>query len=429
MKLSRYNKIVPIRDNMSILYNSLSGAYILVNNEIAESITNKDLGKLSANHPSLMNELSENGIIVDDDVDERELVENLRLTRRFSQREYNLTINPTMNCNLNCWYCYETHNSEDYMTDTLIEKIEKHIRKQHEISNFDVLTLGFFGGEPLLKRNMIIQIFQKVRTYCENEGIRLKVQFTTNGTLLTKKFLSVFKDVNTLFQITLDGNREKHNSVRYYKESDRGSYDKIIENMKMLTDILDNYKLIVRINFDGKTLAGISEILKDLDPLPRENVEIGVHKVWQVSDDTIDYELLFDFIHYANQKGFVVDYSPLWGVLTHCCYADNICQAVINYDGNVFKCTARDFTQERREGYLDEEGNIIWSASKVIKRMSTRAPNICRECLLYPSCYGICSQNLLESNDSDECRMSKDIDINDIIRINFSQFLIKKNRK
>lgn len=426
MKYSIYNKIVSIKENMSILYNSFSGTYILINNDLAQCIKNGDIKKLLSEHVALLEELKENGILIDDDVNEVEQVENLRLTRKFSNREYSLIINPTLNCNLNCWYCYEAHKATDYMGKDLMEKILKHVKVQHEISNYKFLSLSFFGGEPLLNKEIVVSIFSQTEKYCQNEGIQLNVGFTTNGTLMTKEFLTNFKDVKTRFQITLDGNKARHNAVRNYKGTDVGSYDKIIANMKMMASIMTNYKLIVRINFDGKTLAGISDILDDIDFLPRERTVISTHRVWQVNESAVDYRQLFDFIYKANERGFVVNYIPLGGLLAYCCYADNFSHAVINFDGNVFKCTARDFAPEHRDGYLNNEGQIIWSAPKVTERMSTRSPEICRKCTLYPSCLGICSQNLLESNGSEKCRISSSIDIDDAIRINFSQFLLIK---
>ena len=46
------------------------------------------------------------------------------------------------------------------------------------------------------------------------------------------------------------------------------------------------------------------------------------------------------------------------------CYADRINYANINYDGNVYKCTAQDYTSETALGFLDENGQIRWDKEK-----------------------------------------------------------------
>ena len=57
--------------------------------------------------------------------------------------------------------------------------------------------------------------------------------------------------------------------------------------------------------------------------------------------------------------------------------------------------------------------------------MSTHAPDICEKCKLYPTCFGICSQNLMENGNSNKCRISNDIGIDNLILINFNQYLLK----
>ena len=57
------------------------------------------------------------------------------------------------------------------------------------------------------------------------------------------------------------------------------------------------------------------------------------------------------------------------------CYADKKNQAIINYNGDVFKCTARDFLHEKRYGYLNELGEIIWDTPLLTQRMQSKFSN------------------------------------------------------
>lgn len=53
--------------------------------------------------------LSEAGMLVPADVDERELLRDIRTRARANPDRLMLTIAPTMQCNFRCTYCYETH--------------------------------------------------------------------------------------------------------------------------------------------------------------------------------------------------------------------------------------------------------------------------------------------------------------------------------
>lgn len=81
----------------------------------------------------------------------------------------------------------------------------------------------------------------------------------------------------------------------------------------------------------------------------------------------------------------------------HVCYADSPRHAVINYNGDVFKCTARDFATESREGRLNNEGRIEWN-EKFFQRMAIKYSNeACRNCVILPICNGSCTQNKIEA--------------------------------
>ena len=111
------------------------------------------------------------------------------------------------------------------------------------------------------------------------------------------------------------------------------------------------------------------------------------------------------------------------------CYADNYNQAVINYDGKVFKCTARDFIDKHSEGVLTKEGIINWKTDKLMDRLNIRIANNCKRCKLLPSCPGICTQNRLESKNEILCALTNDFTMQDYIIHNFNNKMIKAKIK
>lgn len=111
------------------------------------------------------------------------------------------------------------------------------------------------------------------------------------------------------------------------------------------------------------------------------------------------------------------------------CYADNYNQVVINYDGKIFKCTARDFNDENCEGVLTKEGLIHWNTDRLLYRMNIRIAENCKKCKLLPSCPGICSQKKMENQDEVLCALDKDFTIQDYIIHNFNNKVLEAKIK
>jgi uncharacterized protein len=407
MKESYYNNYIE-NESSCLIYNSYSDSYLLLNNELYNLFNKyrKKIDRIKENNKRLYQLLLDNGMIVDDEINEIELYINERIKRRFSSTHYDLMINPTLDCNLNCWYCYEEHIHGSKMSNTIIARVIRHIEKKYKYTPFKSLTVSFFGGEPLLKTKSVINpLIEWIINFTNNNNIILNFGFTTNGTIIKDDFLSLIKNTHTNFQITIDGDKTTHNKIRGFKNnnSDSNSYDIIIANIKKIVDNLKKYKITLRINYDAKTLKNAHKIIDDLKFIPNSKFNFNLEKVWQEDIENIDSNELKLLSERIKNDGFSVDVYEL-NRNDYICYADNYNQALINYDGNVFKCTARDFTKENAEGYLNDEGDIIWYSEKLTKRLYSEIPKLCKECKLLPSCPGVCTQTIVENEiDNDFC--------------------------
>ena len=63
----------------------------------------------------------------------------------------NYTLYLTENCNLRCKYCYEKNKTTNEMDYNTIKSIIDYEIKQNDIHS----QINFYGGEPLLKKNLI----------------------------------------------------------------------------------------------------------------------------------------------------------------------------------------------------------------------------------------------------------------------------------
>ena len=132
---------------------------------------------------------------------------------------YTVPLCLTHRCNLNCVYCFEKHDGEHEMTcEIAMECVDQVCNHVEDGATIEFL---FFGGEPLLRFELIKQV---VRYVIEKQP-KQKCRFfaSTNGVLLTDDMKEWFRGKKDIFVLglSLDGKRESHN----YNRSQ--SYDKI----------------------------------------------------------------------------------------------------------------------------------------------------------------------------------------------------------
>lgn len=422
MKPSIYNHVVNLNGH-DILYNSFSNQFIPLTDEIKAAIAGDE------SDSELAAALADQHIIVNDDVNEVEMVRNLFLRRKNTTQVYDLTINTSLQCNLKCWYCYETHIPKSLMPLSLVERILKHLELKAATEPFKLLRLTFFGGEPMMNYKAVAALLDGVKSQSERHDYKVVVTFVTNGTYLSEQYVELLRPFDTFFQITIDGDQPTHDSIRTYKHptSDSGSYDKIIRGIRLFSEADARFRFLIRINYDDRVLSNLYHLIADLDFLDRRRAIISLQRIWQHKPTAQTQDMVIEGINLINSHGFIVGSYSL-SARYDGCYADNMNQAVINYDGSVFKCTARDFAKSKSMGRLNSLGFIEWDTEAVTARHNLSIPDICLKCSLLPSCPGICSQKRTEAKSQEElhCLYESGINRENIILINLKQHLINK---
>lgn len=403
MKPSIYNTLLPLTDRFFLLYNALTDSYLVFSTVYKEAWLKGNYDYLKDTNSNFYSQLVASGCLISDASNESELLQRRINAARRNENEYNLTINPTVACNFKCWYCYESHLSRSKMKKDVLDQVLKHIDLKFREPALKHFHLSFFGGEPLLYfKDIVYPVLLRYNEGCKNYALSPKIHFTTNGYLINNQMIDLFEYCHvSSFQITLDGCKEQHNETRYpYKGGD--SYERIISNIKEL--VRRNMRIVLRINYTATNLLRIKEIAEDLQDIPlenRKNLHINFQKVWQENKNEIDKLDIYlkETIDIFRNMGFVVT-KPLLDMLRNSCYADKENQAVINYDGSVFKCTARDFKIDNREGVLLKDGRIQWfNQTNSISHL----PASCLFCKIAPLCGGGCYQRRKELKEEGLC--------------------------
>ncbi|MVT12297.1 radical SAM/SPASM domain-containing protein [Chitinophaga tropicalis] len=408
MKLSRFNTAVPYGEEI-VYHNSYTNKFLLIDSFLYELVsagkTPAALEELKEIHQEFFDALVEYGFIVENDTDELQNVRNLIDSVDNQDNYFHLIVNPTMNCNFSCWYCYENHEKKSKITDEVIDKIElllENIFTQNP--KLEKLSLSFFGGEPLLFYNKMSELMKKAKAITDKYGKELLISITSNGLLIDQEIIEELKGYNVGgFQITLDGNREKHDLVRFVSKS-KGSYDKIIANVKALAR--NGFVITLRINFTKENLIGLEDVIDDLADLTVEEkkmISLSMQKVFQEPGTPELVESVAIFKEYAKKNHIHHRSAVLADTVRSSCYADKKNEAVINYNGDVYKCNARDFNQKNKEGVLNEKGEIIWNEQHNKRLIPKLTNKPCLECSILPICGGGCSQMIIENIGKDYC--------------------------
>lgn len=230
MKRSIYNNTIKVSEEYGLIYNTYTNMYIIANRRLYDLFVDQHLSILKK-YTQFYNQLLEAGCIIQEDTDEINLLKKRLIEVESKKDVYSLTINPTINCNFKCWYCYEKHIPHSAMDNQTLENVKKHMQKSIEEKHLKGFNLGFFGGEPLLYyKDIVYPLLSYLYSICKKHDLNYSVSFTSNGYLLNDKIIKELKEFKvSSFQITLDGDKESHNKVRYpFVGAD--SYSKITEN-------------------------------------------------------------------------------------------------------------------------------------------------------------------------------------------------------
>ena len=401
MKQSKYNCILQDNTGM-VIYNAATDQLVALTPQLANIFNEGKAApeKIKAQHAELYDHLLQKGIFVCDDADETEAYIRKREEYERSSGEYTITINPTLACNMSCWYCYESHKNMPAMSADVKQSVLLLIDKLLADNKLKKLNLSFFGGEPLLYFDkVVVDIINHAKMQCKAFDAKLSIHFTTNAYLLTDNVLKHLEGLDVSFQITLDGGKQVHDSVRKTKGGEPTNA-RIVEHIHQT--LSRGFSVGVRFNYTAKSIPSFIDVVKDFSHLPQEQkhlVNFTFQRVWQDNEgDASQVEQQVEHIERAfEQAGLFVNNAKSY--IVPYCYADGVNTAVVNYNGDLFKCTARDFAPKSKEGTLAADGTLRWN-ERLRKRMSIRhGSDTCLQCRIYPICHGGCSQMKLEAPD------------------------------
>ena len=191
-----------------------------------------DLISFEINYNSVFQLFKEWGFIIDEQLNEIDVLRYRNRQAVFLDRCYHLVINPTLECNFHCWYCYEKHPKGSMNAD-IVERCKRHIWHMVTCEKITGLNLMWFGGEPLLYFNEVVYpIGLYAKELCAENHIPFYHYATTNAYKINEEMVAKMQEIGfNGFQITIDGDQERHDKIR--NERGKPTFDIIMRNVNL----------------------------------------------------------------------------------------------------------------------------------------------------------------------------------------------------
>ena len=403
-----------------LLHNTLYGTMIRAACDITKSIVDnleKD-GFIDYTEDNEFHDaLKSSKMVVEKDINETNL-----LNYYFSTVDSNilgLTLIVTRQCNFRCVYCYEKFVNES-MSKEIYEDILKAIKKEVESKGFRVLTVSFFGGEPMLEYEAICSFIEELNELADELEIKVLGTMTTNGYLLNlERFVRLVKLGVTSYQITIDGLEENHNKNRFLAGGG-GSWKEIVKNVKKTKECDEQFIITIRINFDASSLKGFEEFIEFISLNFADDDRYFVHfeaikKLGGLNDDELETaeneaESVGHMTSFARGKGMNIS---AYGIspFSRICYAAKNNNYIIDTDGTLMKCTVDIDGLSNKIGKLTKSGFEIES-HKICNWTSYNLLDECKNCKILPLCFGRqcpIAMNGMRMHNSEHCENIKNI--------------------
>jgi len=401
MKLSKYNFFFPIDEKDNYLaFNSLKNGLAVFPGKLVKLLQSFQPGSNLEVPENTLTELKKGGFICDDDYDEYGML----LVRRHLQQysgdiTLGLTIAPTLSCNLSCNYCFESPQNIK-MDQTIISQVLEFTKKRID-AGLKNLYVTWYGGEPILCLDIIEELSRLLIGLCDQNKVKFNAHIITNGTLFTRATAEKLKSlkVNSV-QITIDGDREMHDTRRPY-HSGKGSYDDIYSNVIESAGIIP---ISLRVNVDRENLDAV------LDSFKKMHSDLRLKDHFKKGDIKVNYGFVRKFssscrcseeeclkpgefwqeelkLHqHLYEKDITYSHYPS---ISSGCVATTINGYVVGPQGELYKCWNHIGENELIVGYIDKEIRLDSLYISYLNESFENDVN-CRECKVLPICMGGC---------------------------------------
>ena len=137
----------------------------------------------------------------------------------------------TESCNLACTYCYAANMEGRHMDEALARQAIDLLLGPH--NDAEQVELSFWGGEPLLRFDLLRRLVGYARHLADVQGKALRLSVPTNLTLLTGEMIDFFQDSRVQLSLSCDGG-ERSQGQRL-TAGGRSSFPLVLEKLDLVS--------------------------------------------------------------------------------------------------------------------------------------------------------------------------------------------------
>ncbi len=405
---SRFNYLFS-RENVNLLYNSLSNAFVALDKESYDLLSKLQAGDDTSALPEDIKEMLLKTKGIADDEFEVNKIKYVIRSARFNDSHLALTINPTLACNFACPYCFEYDHNGKTMTTETENRIVDFVKSHSEAKS---MRITWFGGEPLIAFDRIESLSQKLMSL----GLEYDAGIISNGYLVNEDVAKRMSHLHiTSMQITLDGLKERHDSRRCLKNGG-ATFDRIISSIKLLREFAPNIRIGIRVNIDHENDQEFITLYKFITE--KFDGKVSVFPAFTGDSTEKGNCNLYNrnerrefAIKMFNEHGLVFDSFYPQSFRMECAIRKRATY-VIGPEGELYGCWNDVGNPSRVYGNISEG---LTNESLFISYKTKADPledHNCLKCLLFPVCHGGCPYERikrLERGDSPgDCPLIKD---------------------
>jgi uncharacterized protein len=261
MRPSRYNLEIAIDGGM-LLVNLLSRAVLELDRdsfELFKSLHGDEAAEITDDEIANFAQVLRSGLfLIDGDFDELAYLRQRVRHDRYDDQELAVVIAPTMGCNFSCHYCFED-KPEAQMTREAEQELLDYVGKR--LVGKKVLTVQWFGGEPLKAIDSVERLSRALMIVAERHGAAYSAAIVTNGHFLSKEVAKLLKSLKVKSaQLTLDGNKRLHDRTRR-GDGKESSFERLLGNIMEAGPFID---VNLRVHVAPFSVTAVKSLLADL---------------------------------------------------------------------------------------------------------------------------------------------------------------------
>jgi uncharacterized protein len=409
-RLSRYDIPVRLADGAALLFNARTRSLILLSEGEARAYRDLaehgDFGPADMADRLLLQALIGGGHVVGAGIDELVLVRQSYEATRAAKGSLTLTIAPTMACNFACGYCFQGLNKPTKkMTPDVQDAIIDFVKAKKDLKS---LSIVWYGGEPLMGRDSIFRLSDRLIAHCDKKGIAYSAGIVSNAWFLTAETAAQLHTRRVRWvQVTIDGDRDTHDRMRPLTSGGR-TFDRILDNIEQALDETA-MSIQARVNVGVSNVDRAEAMLDDFAarrlgqrgnfgvyfaPIEASTPESGSAFTEKLSRAAFNRKVLA-LEGRARQLGFAGIQTPPSGFSGMCVAASNSGYVVAG-NGDVHKCWETAHDPSKRTGSIFEPEKLHASVNATLWSQWTPFDNAtCRDCKILPMCGGFCAHRFI----------------------------------